>query len=75
MVDRSRAAEGRIVLDDRDIAQGGLIDTQDGKWSTCLFKGNGAVGRIRSLVPVTRKAGCWNCYPNPSELSGCKPMY
>ena len=49
--------ESRIVLDDRGIAQGGLIDTPDGKWFAYLFKGNGAVGRIPYLVPVTWKDG------------------
>ncbi|KQW49979.1 MULTISPECIES: glycoside hydrolase 43 family protein [unclassified Roseateles] len=49
--------EGRIVLDDRGIAQGGLIDTPDGKWYAYLFKGNGAVGRIPYLVPVTWRDG------------------
>ncbi len=47
--------ESRIALDDRGIAQGGLIDTPDGKWFAYLFKGNGAVGRIPYLVPVTWK--------------------
>ncbi len=45
------------MLDDRGIAQGGLIDTPDGKWYAYLFKGNGAVGRIPYLVPVTWKDG------------------
>jgi beta-xylosidase len=49
--------EGRIALDDRGIAQGGLIDTPDGKWYAYLFKDNGAVGRIPYLVPVTWKDG------------------
>ncbi|MDR7295120.1 beta-xylosidase [Pelomonas aquatica] len=49
--------ESRIVLDDRGIAQGGLVDTPDGKWYAYLFKGNGAVGRIPYLVPVTWKDG------------------
>jgi beta-xylosidase len=49
--------EGRIVLDDRGIAQGGLIDTPDGKWYAYLFMDNGAVGRIPYLVPVTWKDG------------------
>jgi beta-xylosidase len=47
--------EGRIVLDDRGIAQGGLIDTPDGKWYAYLFKDQAAVGRIPYLVPVTWK--------------------
>ena len=48
---------GRIVLDDRGIAQGGLIDTPEGKWYAYLFKDNGAVGRVPYLVPVTWKDG------------------
>ena len=49
--------EGRIALDDRGIAQGGLIDTPEGKWYAYLFKDNAAVGRIPYLVPVTWKDG------------------
>ena len=49
--------EGRIALDDRGIAQGGLIDTPEGKWYAYLFKDNGSVGRIPYLVPVTWKDG------------------
>ncbi|HSH96277.1 MAG TPA: family 43 glycosylhydrolase [Roseimicrobium sp.] len=49
--------EGRIALDDQGIAQGGLIDTPEGKWYAYLFKDNGAVGRIPYLVPVTWKDG------------------
>ncbi len=49
--------EGRIALDDRGIAQGGLIDTPEGKWYAYLFKDNDAVGRVPYLVPVTWKDG------------------
>jgi len=49
--------EGRIALDDRGIAQGGLIDTPEGKWYAYLFKDNDSVGRIPYLVPVTWKDG------------------
>ena len=49
--------EGRIALDDRGIAQGGLIDTPEGKWYAYLFKDNGSVGRIPYLVPVSWKDG------------------
>jgi beta-xylosidase len=49
--------EGRIALDDRGIAQGGLVDTPEGKWYAYLFKDNAAVGRIPYLVPVTWKDG------------------
>ncbi|KQV54781.1 glycoside hydrolase [Pelomonas sp. Root1217] len=49
--------EGRIALDDRGIAQGGLIDTPEGKWYAYVFKDNAAVGRIPYLVPVAWKDG------------------
>ena len=45
--------EGRVVLQDRGIAQGGLIDTPAGHWFAYLFQDHGAVGRIPYLVPVT----------------------
>jgi beta-xylosidase len=44
--------EGRVVLQDRGIAQGGLIDTPEGKWFAYLFRDYGSVGRIPYLVPV-----------------------
>jgi beta-xylosidase len=49
--------EGRIALQDRGIAQGGLIDTPDGRWFAYLFRDYGAVGRIPYLVPVTWEDG------------------
>jgi len=49
--------KGRVVLQDRGIAQGGLIDTPDGKWYAYLFRDYGAVGRIPYIVPVTWKNG------------------
>jgi beta-xylosidase len=44
--------EGRVALQDRGIAQGGLIDTPQGQWYAYLFQDHGAVGRIPFLVPV-----------------------
>lgn len=44
--------EGRVVLQDQHIAQGGLIDTPDGNWYAMLFGDRGSVGRIPYLVPV-----------------------
>jgi Beta-xylosidase len=44
--------EGRVVMKDRGIAQGSLIDTPDGKWYAYLFQDFGAVGRIPFLMPV-----------------------
>ncbi|GAB3921185.1 glycoside hydrolase family 43 protein [Larkinella terrae] len=45
--------EGRVALQDLGVAQGGLIDTPDGKWYAYLFRDFGGVGRIPYLVPVT----------------------
>ncbi|WP_426484955.1 glycoside hydrolase family 43 protein [Flavobacterium sp. 2] len=44
--------EGKIGLQDLGVAQGGLIDTPDGRWFSYLFRDFGAVGRIPYLVPV-----------------------
>lgn len=49
--------EGRVVLQDRGIAQGGLINTPEGAWYAYLFRDYGAVGRIPYLVPVQWKDG------------------
>jgi beta-xylosidase len=45
--------EGRLALQDRGIAQGGLIDTPDGEWFAYLFRDYGSVGRTPYMVPVT----------------------
>lgn len=50
--------EGRLVLSDtmgykrNGVAQGGLVDTPDGKWYAMLFQDHDAVGRVPVLVPV-----------------------
>ena len=49
--------EGRVILRDRGIAQGSLIDTPDGQWYAYLFQDRGAVGRVPFLVPVKWEAG------------------
>lgn len=49
--------EGKVVFQDRGIAQGGLVDTPDGRWFAYLFEDCGAVGRIPYLVPVEWKDG------------------
>ncbi len=41
-------------------AQGGVVDTPDGRWFSILFQDRGAVGRIPVLVPVT-----WNRFGYP----------
>ncbi len=59
--------EGRIALQDRGVAQGGLIDTPDKKWFAYLFRDYGSVGRIPYLVPVTWKEG-WPVLGNDGKI-------
>lgn len=49
--------EGKIGLQDKGVAQGGLIDTPNGKWFSYLFRDYGGVGRIPYLVPVKWENG------------------
>jgi len=49
--------EGRVVLREQGVAQGGLIETPEGDWYAMLFQDHGAVGRIPFLVPVQWKDG------------------
>lgn len=49
---------GEVLADDRNyhgqgVAQGGIVETLNGKWYGVLFQDMGAVGRIPVLVPVT----------------------
>ncbi|UOQ77350.1 glycoside hydrolase 43 family protein [Hymenobacter sp. 5516J-16] len=57
--------EGRVALQDLGVAQGGLIDTPDGRWFSYLFRDFGAVGRIPYLVPVTWTEG-WPVLGSPA---------
>ncbi|OGX83174.1 glycoside hydrolase [Hymenobacter coccineus] len=57
--------EGRLALQDKGVAQGGLIDTPDGRWFAYLFRDNGSVGRIPYLVPVTWADG-WPVLGDPA---------
>jgi beta-xylosidase len=49
--------EGRLALQDKGVAQGGLIDTPSGDWYAYLFQDHGSVGRIPYLVPAKWKGG------------------
>ncbi len=49
---------GDVLVDDmgfwgQGVAQGGIVDTPEGKWYGILFQDSGAVGRIPVLVPVS----------------------
>lgn len=53
---------GEILDDDRGycgqgVAQGGIVDTPDGKWYAMLFQDSGAVGRIPILMPLSWEKG------------------
>lgn len=43
--------ESKIVLHDKGVAQGGLIDTPSGEWLGYFFQDRGPVGRSPMLVP------------------------
>lgn len=51
--------EGKTILNSglgtygSGVAQGGIVDTPDGKWYGFLFQDHGSVGRIPVIVPVT----------------------
>lgn len=52
---------GDVLSDDlnycnQGVAQGGIVDTPDGKWYSILFQDRGAVGRIPVLIPIK-----WEC--------------
>lgn len=49
--------EGKLALQDKGIAQGGIIDTPDGCWFAFLFRDFGSVGRIPYWVPVKWEDG------------------
>ncbi len=49
--------EGRVALQDKGVAQGGLINTPDGDWYAFLFQDHGAVGRVPYVVPVEWQDG------------------
>jgi beta-xylosidase len=49
--------EGKVAFQDLGVAQGGIVDTPDGKWFAYLFRDFGSVGRIPYIVPMTWEDG------------------
>jgi beta-xylosidase len=49
--------EGKLAFQDLGVAQGGMIDTPDGRWFAYLFRDFGSVGRIPYLVPMKWEDG------------------
>ncbi len=49
--------EEKKLIDDSNIHQGALVQTQTGEWWTMLFADRGAYGRLPNLQPVSWKDG------------------
>lgn len=49
--------EGKVAFQDLGVAQGGMIDTPDGRWFAYLFRDFGSVGRIPYIVPMKWEDG------------------
>ncbi len=70
--------EEKFLLNDRNIHQGALVQTQEGEWWTVLFADRGAFGRLPYLLPIKWEDGwptiCVNkdkseVYTKPSTLA------
>lgn len=76
---------GELLRDDRDyhnqgVAQGGLVETLNGKWYAILYQDHGAVGRIPVLVPVRWEKdvpvlGTGGKTPKALEIVSSRPYY
>ena len=76
---------GELLRDDRDyhnqgVAQGGLVETLNGKWYAILYQDHGAVGRIPVLVPVRWEGdvpvlGTGGKTPKALEIVSSRPYY
>lgn len=49
--------EGKMIFQDKGVAQGGMVDTPDGRWFAYLFRDYGSVGRFPYIVPMTWENG------------------
>ncbi|MBL7966045.1 MAG: glycoside hydrolase 43 family protein [Prolixibacteraceae bacterium] len=49
--------EGKVAFQDQGVAQGGMIDTPDGRWFAYLFQDHGSVGRIPYIVSMKWEDG------------------
>lgn len=64
--------------DTTGVAQGGIVDTPDGRWYGVIFGDRGAVGRIPNLVPMTFDKTGFPVFETPSEeieSSSTRPGY
>lgn len=60
-------SDGSEYLPFTGIAQGGIVDTQDGRWYAMLFQDYGAVGRIPVLMPMVWDEDGWPVIGNDGE--------
>lgn len=49
--------EGKLIFQDKGVAQGGMVDTPEGSWFAYLFRDYGSVGRIPYIVPMKWEDG------------------
>ncbi len=76
---------GDVLCDDAGyrgagVAQGGIVDTPDGKWYGVIFQDRGAVGRIPHLVPMRWENdmpvfGEGGKVPHSVEVTSTRPDY
>lgn len=59
--------DGSDYLPFTGVAQGGIVDTPDGKWYAMLFEDYGAVGRIPVLIPMKWSDDGWPVMGNEGE--------
>lgn len=78
-------AGGELLRDDREyhnqgVAQGGMVETLNGKWYAILYQDHGAVGRIPVLVPVRWEGdmpilGMGGRTPQALDMVSSRPYY
>ncbi len=73
---------GNVIVDDFEgtsgVAQGGIVDTPDGKWYGVIFADRGAVGRIPNLVPMHFDETGFPVFDKPAkvvETKSTRPGY
>ena len=62
------------------VAQGGIVDTPNGRWFSVMFQDSGAVGRMPILVPIKWENdfpvfGSNGKIPKQFEISSSRPYY
>lgn len=59
--------DGKDYMPFTGVAQGGIVDTPDGKWYALLFQDYGAVGRIPVLIPMEWDEDGWPVLGNDGK--------